>query len=144
MRKINKIIVHCTATAEGKDYSVETIRKWHLKRGWRDIGYHFLVQRDGTVDEGRPIEQSGAHTLNENWDSIGIAYVGGVEAERGKNGKWIAKDTRTDEQKEALLDLICQLHDTYGGVVYGHRNFSAKACPSFDAKKEYENISNRF
>ncbi len=143
MRKINKIIIHCTATAEGKDYSVETIRKWHLKRGWRDIGYHFLVQRDGTVDEGRPIEQSGAHTKGHNWDSIGISYVGGVEAKK-KDGKWIAKDTRTDEQKEALLDLICQLHDTYGGVVYGHRNFSKKSCPCFDAKKEYENISNRF
>ncbi len=143
MRKINKIIIHCTATAEGKDYSVETIRGWHLKRGWRDIGYHFLVQRDGTVDEGRPIEQSGAHTKGHNWDSIGISYVGGVEAKK-KDGKWIAKDTRTDEQKDALLDLICQLHDTYGGVVYGHRNFSKKSCPCFDAKKEYENISNRF
>jgi N-acetylmuramoyl-L-alanine amidase len=143
MRKINKIIIHCTATAEGKDYSVETIRKWHLKRGWRDIGYHFLVQRDGTVDEGRPIEQSGAHTKGHNWDSIGISYVGGVEAKK-KDGKWIAKDTRTDAQKDALLDLICQLHDTYGGVVYGHRNFSKKSCPCFDAKKEYENISNRF
>jgi N-acetylmuramoyl-L-alanine amidase len=143
MRKINKIIIHCTATAEGKDYSVETIRGWHLKRGWRDIGYHFLIQRDGTVDEGRPIEQSGAHTKGHNWDSIGISYVGGVEAKK-KDGKWIAKDTRTDEQKESLLDLICQLHDTYGGVVYGHRDFSSKSCPCFDAKKEYENISNRF
>ena len=143
MRKINKIIVHCTATAEGKDYSVDTIRKWHLKRGWRDVGYHFLIQRDGTVDEGRPIEQSGAHTKGNNFDSIGLAYVGGVEAKK-KDGKWIAKDTRTDEQKEAMLDLICQLHDTYGGVVYGHRDFSRKSCPCFDAKKEYENISNRF
>ena len=143
MRKINKIIIHCTATAESKDYSVETIRGWHLKRGWRDIGYHFLIQRDGTVDEGRPIEQSGAHTKGHNWDSIGISYVGGVEAKK-KDGKWIAKDTRTDEQKESLLDLICQLHDTYGGVVYGHRDFSSKSCPCFDAKKEYENISNRF
>lgn len=144
MRKINKIIIHCTATAEGKDYSVQTIRGWHLKRGWRDIGYHFLIQRDGTVDEGRPLEMTGAHTKSHNWDSIGIAYVGGVEAERGKNGKWIAKDTRTDEQKEAMLDLICQLHDTYGGVVYGHNNFSSKSCPCFDAKKEYENISIRY
>jgi len=143
MRKINKIIIHCTATAEGKDYSVETIRGWHLKRGWRDIGYHFLIQRDGTVEEGRPIEQSGAHTKGHNWDSIGISYVGGVEAKR-TNGKWKAKDTRTDEQKDSLLDLICQLHDTYGGVVYGHRDFSSKSCPCFDAKKEYENISNRF
>ncbi len=143
MRKINKIIIHCTATAEGKDYSVETIRKWHLKRGWRDIGYHFLIQRDGTVEEGRPIEMTGAHTKGQNWDSIGIAYVGGVEAKR-KNGKWIAKDTRTDAQKDSLVDLLCQLHDCYGGTVYGHNNFSNKACPSFDAKTEYENISNRY
>lgn len=143
MRKVNKIIIHCTATAEGKDYSVETIRGWHLKRGWRDIGYHFLIQRDGTVEEGRPIEMTGAHTKGHNWDSIGIAYVGGVEAKR-INGKWVAKDTRTDEQKDSLVDLICQLHDCYGGTVYGHRDFSAKACPSFDAKTEYENISNRF
>jgi N-acetylmuramoyl-L-alanine amidase CwlA len=81
---------------------------------------------------------TGAHTRSHNWDSIGIAYSGGT----GKNGEWL--DTRTDAQKDALVDLICQLHDCYGGTVYGHRDFSEKACPSFDAKTEYENISNRF
>ena len=143
MRKINKIIIHCTATQENKDVSVDEVRRWHLKRGWRDIGYHFLIQRNGRVDEGRPIEQSGAHTKGHNWDSIGVAYVGGVEDER-QNGKWIAKDTRTPEQKDSLVDLLCQLKDSYGGTIYGHNNYSSKSCPCFDAKLEYENISNRY
>ena len=137
MRKIKKIIVHCTATPG--DVSIETVREWHVnERGWRDVGYHFLVRTDGTVEEGRPIEQSGAHTKGHNWDSIGVAYAGGT----GKNGEWL--DTRTDEQRDSLVDLICQLKDTYGGTIYGHRDFSEKACPSFDARLEYENISNRF
>tara|TARA_B100001113_G_C20884377_1_gene524130 strand:+ start:100 stop:537 length:438 start_codon:yes stop_codon:yes gene_type:complete len=145
MRKIEKIIVHCSATPEGKPISVETIRKWHLKRGWRDIGYHFVIDLEGCVEEGRPIEQTGAHTKGENFDSIGICYIGGVEKERDKKGKWVAKDTRTPEQKEALEDLLCRLKGLYpASVVYGHNNFSSKACPCFNAKEEYEWISNQF
>ncbi len=145
MRKINKIIVHCTATQEGRDIGVEWCRKVHLRKGWRDVGYHFVIRLDGEVEEGRPIEMSGAHTKGHNWDSIGVCYAGGVEAERGDNGKWIAKDTRTEEQKDSLVDLLCQLKDSYPkAIIYGHRDFSSKACPSFDAKKEYENISNRY
>lgn len=137
MRKIKKIIVHCTATPG--DVSIETVREWHVnERGWRDVGYHFLIRTDGTIEEGRPIEQSGAHTKGHNWDSIGVAYAGGT----GKNGEWL--DTRTDQQKDSLVDLLCQLKDTYGGTIYGHRDFSEKACPSFDARLEYDNISNRF
>lgn len=137
MRRIKKIIVHCTATPS--DVSIETVREWHVnERGWRDVGYHFLIRTDGTVEEGRPIEQSGAHTKGHNWDSIGVAYAGGT----GKNGEWL--DTRTDEQRDTLVDLLCQLKDTYGGTIYGHRDFSEKACPSFDARLEYDNISNRF
>ena len=113
MRKIRKIIIHCSATQEGKDVSVETIRKWHLKRGWRDIGYHFVIGLDGQVQEGRPIEQTGAHTKGHNFDSIGICYIGGVEAERGADGDWVAKDTRTDQQKEALDDMLCYLKIMY-------------------------------
>ncbi len=144
MRKVNKIIIHCTATPEGRDIPLEEIRRWHLNRGWRDIGYHFLVQRNGEVEEGRPIEQTGAHTKGENFDSIGIAYVGGVESEK-QNGKWIAKDTRTPEQKDALEDLLCRLKGLYSSaVIYGHNNFSTKSCPCFDAKTEYEWISNQF
>lgn len=140
MRKINKIIVHCTATPEGRDVSIDEVRRWHVEeRGWRDVGYHFLVRLDGTIEEGRPIEMTGAHTRSHNWDSIGLAYAGGMSKDMTE-----PKDTRTEAQKDALIDLICQLHDTYGGTVYGHRDFSSKACPSFDAKKEYENISLRF
>ena len=140
MRKINKIIIHCTATPEGRDVSISDVRRWHVEeRGWRDVGYHFLIQRDGTIDEGRPIEQTGAHTRGHNWDSIGIAYVGGMSKDMTE-----PKDTRTEEQKDALVDLLCQLKDTYGGIIYGHRDFSSKACPSFDAKSEYENISYRY
>ncbi len=140
MRKINKIIIHCTATPEGRDVTINEVRRWHVEqRGWRDVGYHFLIQIDGTIDEGRPIEQTGAHTRGHNWDSIGIAIVGGMSKDMTE-----PKDTRTEEQKEALVDLLCQLKDTYGGTIYGHRDFSNKACPSFDAKTEYENISYRY
>lgn len=139
MRKINKIIIHCTATPESREVDIDEVRRWHTEeRGWSDVGYHFLIKLDGTVEEGRPVERTGAHTKGENWDSIGVAYVGGVD----KKGAWL--DTRTDAQKDALVDLLCELKDTYGGVIYGHRDFSSKACPSFDAKKEYENISHRF
>tara|TARA_R100000935_G_scaffold20245_1_gene38318 strand:+ start:373 stop:792 length:420 start_codon:yes stop_codon:yes gene_type:complete len=139
MRKINKIIVHSTATPEGRDVSLEEVRQWHTKeRGWSDIGYHFLVLLDGSVEEGRPLERTGAHTKGHNWDSIGIAYVGGLDS------KMNAKDTRNDKQKDSLVDLLCQLKDAYGGIIYGHNNYSTKACPSFDAKLEYQNISDRF
>ncbi len=145
MRKINKIIVHCSATQEGKDISVDTIRKWHLKRGWRDIGYHFIISLDGEIQEGRPVEQTGAHTKGHNYDSIGICYIGGVESERGKNGKWIAKDTRTPEQKEALEDILCSLKTLYSSArIYGHNEFSNKSCPCFNASEEYHWISNHF
>jgi N-acetylmuramoyl-L-alanine amidase len=135
MRSINKIIVHCSATPEGRDVSTEEIRSWHLDRGWSDIGYHFVVELDGTICDGRPIEIAGAHAQGHNKDSIGVCYVGGVD----EDGE--PKDTRTDEQKEALLELIKDLKETYTkAVVFGHRDFSSKACPSFDANQEYGGI----
>ena len=86
-RSINLIVVHCTATEEGKDYSVAEIRRWHLKRGFSDIGYHYLIGIDGKVHEGRNVNISGAHTAGYNAHSIGVCYVGGLD----KNHK--AKDT---------------------------------------------------
>ena len=94
MRKINKIIVHCTATQESKDVSVDEVRRWHLKRGWKGIGYHYVVLLDGTIEYGRSVYEPGAHVKGMNKNSIGICYIGGVESERGSNGKWIAKDTK--------------------------------------------------
>lgn len=136
MRTINKLIVHCSATREGQDITVDTIRDWHLKRGWSDIGYHYVVKLDGTIETGRSVELMGAHVKGHNKDSIGICYIGGVEAD-GKT----PKDTRTDKQKDSLLNLLVTLKHVYGDIsVYGHRDFSTKACPSFDATSEYKDI----
>ena len=136
MRKINKIIIHCTATPEGREVTVKDVRAWHAQRGFTDIGYHYLIMLDGTIAKGRPIELSGAHTLGHNYDSIGIAYVGGMTKDMKK-----AKDTRTPAQKVALLSLLAKLVTEYPDAeIYGHRDFSDKECPSFDARKEYKNI----
>ena len=102
MRTINKIIIHCSATQEGRDLDAAEINRWHLKRGWNGIGYHYVVLLDGTIEYGRSIYKQGAHVKGENEGSIGICYIGGVESERGDDGDWIAKDTRTPEQKESL------------------------------------------
>lgn len=133
MRTIKEIIVHCSATPEGKDYTVDQIRQWHLARGFNDIGYHFVIYRDGSIHKGRPIEKAGAHCLNHNRFSIGICYIGGCAAD----GK-APKDTRTPEQKEALIKLIMDLLCDYPkATIHGHREFANKACPSFDVQKEY-------
>ena len=138
MRSLNKIIIHCSATPEGRDVKTDTIRDWHVnERDWSDIGYHFVIELDGTLVEGRPLERSGAHTKGHNRNSIGICYVGGVEAEK-KNGKWIAKDTRTYKQIQTLNQLILSLCDNFDisiDNVYGHNEFSSKSCPSFDVKE---------
>ncbi|MBD5252739.1 MAG: N-acetylmuramoyl-L-alanine amidase [Barnesiella sp.] len=133
MRKINKLIVHCSATAEGRDYTVAQIREWHVKgNGWRDIGYHYVIYRDGTVHTGRPVEQIGAHTTGQNANSIGICYIGGYAAD-GKT----PKDTRTDAQRIALRRLVKELKEKYpGATVHGHNEFANKACPCFDVRKD--------
>ena len=141
MRKINKIIVHCSATQEGRDFDAAEINRWHLKRGWNGIGYHYVVLLDGTIEYGRSIYKQGAHVKGENEGSIGICYIGGVESECGSNGKWIAKDTRTPEQKESLLLLLKTLKKMHtSATIHGHNEFAAKSCPCFDANKEYCNI----
>lgn len=133
MRYIDKIIVHCSATPEGRDVSAATIDDWHKQRGWSGIGYHYVVSLDGTIEYGRDINKTGAHVKGQNKGSIGLCYVGGVDSDMNP------KDTRTDEQKESLLLLIKTLKKMHPGAeVYGHRDFSTKACPSFDAKTEYK------
>ena len=133
MRDINRIILHCTATKEGKDYSVETIRQWHLKRNFSDIGYHYLIGLDGTIHLGRPVFKQGAHTKSENKDSIGVAYVGGLDLD----GK--PKDTMTSMQEIGLLQLYNSLNITFGKLsLHGHNEYSTKACPSFIVKDKYK------
>ena len=143
-RVINEIVVHCTATPEGEDYTVQDIKKWHTQKGWSDIGYHYVIYRDGSIHAGRPVDIAGAHATGHNSHSIGVVYVGGCGAD-GKTGK----DTRTVKQKASLTALLKRLCKLYPKAkIYGHRELSRdqngdgiispwefeKECPSFDAE----------
>ena len=135
MRKINKIIIHCSATKEGNKIIAATIYRWHKDRGWSGIGYHYVVSLNGNIEYGRPIDKQGAHVKNHNKGSIGICYIGGLDDYLNP------KDTRTQEQKESLLDLIKTLKRLNpGATVHGHNEFAAKACPCFNVEEEYCNI----
>lgn len=135
-RTIKEIIVHCSATPEGKDFTVSDITNWHKARGFTTIGYHYVVYRDGSVHKGRNVNISGAHCTGHNAHSIGICYIGGCAAD-GKT----AKDTRTNAQRAALEITLRKLRTLYPTAkIYGHRDFANKACPSFDATKEYRSI----
>ena len=135
-RNIKELIVHCSATPEGKDYSVDTIRQWHLQRGFSDIGYHYVIYRDGSIHIGRDESVIGAHCTGHNTNSIGVCYIGGVATD-GKT----PKDTRTAEQKQSLIKLLKELKIKYPQAsIHGHRDFANKACPSFDATKEYSSL----
>ena len=132
-RIINEIIVHCSATPAGRSVTVEDIRRWHMQRGFADIGYHYVVYLDGSIHEGRSVDVSGAHCTGHNAHSIGVCYIGGLAAD-GKT----PKDTRTDAQRDGLAWLIRSLRDVYPRAsVHGHCEYAAKACPCFDAYKEY-------
>ena len=156
-RTITEIIIHCTATPEGKDVTVEQIRQEHIKnRGFSDIGYHYVVYRNGHVVDGRDVDKIGAHCTNHNAHSIGIAYVGGVENKVGvPYAKQKPKDTRTLAQKAGLLSLLVDLRKLYpNAAIIGHRDTSPdlngngtvepfefiKACPCFDAKAVYSEL----
>jgi N-acetylmuramoyl-L-alanine amidase len=135
MRELNRIIMHSTATQEGKDYDIQDIRKWHLQRGFADVGYHFVIYRNGIIAKGRNIEIQGAHTLGHNKDSVGVAYIGGIDA----NGK--AKDTRTLAQKVSMRALILYLRLRYRiKKVMGHKECTHTECPSFDSEKYAKNV----
>ncbi len=126
MRKIDKIILHCTATPEGREVTVADVTAWHKERGFRTIGYHYLVYLDGTVVRGRREEEIGAHCLGQNAGSIGVCYVGGLDS-RGN-----PKDTRTAAQRVALRNLVEGLQRRYPhATLHGHNEFAAKACPCF-------------
>ncbi len=136
MRKIDLIIIHCSATPEGKDFSIVDIDTWHKQRGFKEIGYHYVIYRDGTLHIGRPISKVGAHCLGHNANSIGICYIGGCAADGNS-----PKDTRTPQQKLALSALLRQFKKQFPNAeIHSHSDFAAKACPSFDATKEYANI----
>lgn len=131
MREVNKLIIHCSATPEGRYHDVEDIRGWHKARGWSDVGYHFIILLDGTIQRGRDMRNQGAHVRGHNRDSIGICYIGGVDSDMRP------KDTRTPEQKAALRSVVSNLKLLYKGArVFGHNEFSSKACPSFNVQTD--------
>lgn len=135
MRQIDKIIIHCSATPENREVTTEEIRQWHLDKGWSDIGYHFVIELDGKINKGRNIEDIGAHVSGLNSNSIGICYVGGLDKNMNP------RDTRTIQQRVALDNLVLDLKDNFPEAeVCGHNEFSSKACPSFDVKKEFKDI----
>lgn len=137
MRSIDEIIVHCSATKAGRNVDAMEIDRWHKARGFKCIGYHFVVKLDGKIEAGRSISEIGAHCKGKNSHSIGVVYVGGLD-ESGK-----PTDTRTDAQKVALRALLQTLCILYPSIVKisGHRNYATKACPCFDAAFEYRNIA---
>lgn len=135
-RSINEIIVHCTATPDGRPVTIREITQWHKNRGFSTIGYHYVVMLDGTVCNGRNVDIVGAHCTNHNSHSIGVCYVGGLDKVTKQ-----PKDTRTPAQKYALTTLLKKLKALYPKAkIYGHRDFANKACPCFDAKSEYKLI----
>ena len=157
-RRIDWIVVHCTATPDGLDKTVEQIRKEHInQRGFKDIGYHYIIYRDGQIKTGRDVDISGAHVSGYNAYSIGVVYVGGLEKQQPgvPYSRLKPKDTRTPAQKESLTELLTGLRRLYPKArIRGHRDFSPdlnhngtvepsewiKACPCFDAASEYKNI----
>lgn len=136
MRNINKIIIHCSATKAGQDFKAADIDRWHKERGFDGIGYHYVIDLDGSVERGRDIEKVGAHCQGYNSHSIGICYIGGLD----NSGN--SQDTRTEAQKSALWALLRELLCKYPDVtIHGHREFAAKDCPCFDVNREYHDIN---
>jgi len=138
MRSITHIVIHCTATPEGREHTAAEIRSWHLAKGWKDIGYHYVVKLDGSVESGRPVSEQGAHVKGHNATTIGVVYVGGMD-----KGMKEPKDTRTEAQKDTLRVLLTELKKDYPHAqILGHNDFPgvAKACPSFDALTEYAQL----
>ena len=138
MRRIDRIICHCTATPEGRHVTVKDVDNWHRnERHWANgIGYHWLIYLDGSIHAGRPESMIGAHCVGYNKHSIGVCYVGGTERNNVKK----EKDTRTPEQKAAFVKILTELHQRYPkATLHGHCEFANKPCPCFDCH-EYDYI----
>ena len=149
MRKIDMIVVHCTASRENQELKPLDLVKMHRQRGFYTCGYHYYITRDGEIHTMRPVRDVGAHARGHNGQSIGVAYEGGLDQE-GKPA-----DTRTDRQKRSLRILLRVLMTDYPITqVVGHRDLSedlngdgivtpdewSKMCPCFDAKAEYADL----
>lgn len=132
-KETNAIFVHCAATKPSQDIGVREIRQWHKERGWLDIGYHFVIRRDGTVEAGRDQNAVGAHAEGYNSTSVGVCLVGGID----DKGKFDANFTPV--QMQSLRSLLVELQGQYASAaIRGHHDVAPKACPSFDVKRWWE------
>ena len=131
MRPIDKLIIHCAATPPSMDIGAKEIREWHVgENGWKDIGYHFVIRRNGTVEDGRPINQVGAHVAGQNTGSFGICLVGGISEKGNPEANF------TEAQWKTLSRCVMIFKAEYpNATVHGHNEFSKKDCPSFDVQK---------
>lgn len=136
MRRISLIIIHCSGVRPRQQSSAKQIDRWHRQLGWNGIGYHYVIRRNGMVERGRPETVVGAHCRGHNLHSIGVCYEGGLDA----GGK--PCDTRTEAQKQSLLQLLKELRGRYPqAIILGHKQLCRiKECPCFDAAREYEGI----
>lgn len=129
-KSTDDIFVHCSATKPTMDVGAREIRQWHKEKGWLDIGYHFVIRRDGTIEEGRDIDAVGSHVQNHNSNSVGVCLVGGVDA----SGKFAANFTPA--QMHSLRTLLDDLTVKYPGAnIRAHHDVAPKACPSFDLQR---------
>lgn len=134
----NFIVIHCSATREDQDCTVEDIRRWHVvERNWSDIGYHWVIERSGLMQPGRSQDTIGAHVRGHNHDSVGICLVGGLS--QGN----LPKDNFTQEQMLSLEMLVESLQVRYPSAkVVGHSLFNPyKACPVFSVEDWLEELS---
>lgn len=129
MRKIDLLIVHCAATPATLDIGAKEIRQWHLDKGWSDIGYHFVIRRNGEIELGRKEEKIGSHVAGHNARSLGICMVGGVNRQNDPQNNFTAKQFATLDR---LLRILKAKYPQ--ATVHGHNEFSNKACPSFDVQ----------
>lgn len=139
MRSITLIVVHCSANRAGSALRLADIDRYHRSLGWKGCGYHYVIPTDGTLEEGRPEAEMGAHCRHHNRHSIGICYIGGLSADG------TPADTRTEAQRATLRRLLASLHRRFPrALIVGHRDLDPlKACPCFDAAKEYADLQPR-
>lgn len=136
MRKINEIIVHCSANEPWSGATFDSIKDYHInERRYKDIGYHYVIDEKGTIHVGRPLRDVGAHCKGHNSRSIGICYIGGIV-----NG--MPTDTRTYPQCVALAGLIHTLCNDFSiNSIVGHNVYNPrKSCPCFDANYEFNHL----
>jgi len=136
MRTISEAIIHCSATppnwlSRGSlEDKTEEIRRWHKARGFNDVGYHYLIDRDGTIGEGRPVSKQGAHVKGHNRSTVGVCLIGGKESKATDK----FEDHYTKQQEKALMSMLAMLRAAYGNdiKISGHNEYANKGCPGFN------------